>query len=573
MVATQPTPSAMPMPRQNSALQIQKNLFASVVLVAAWAGAGALSAPSMGWLEVLNSAGVLLGIIAGGLIWRGPGGLAGRAVSRLWSVAMFIAAGMMLSPIFHHSHLSVPVSQWGALNLVSLFLPIGAMFVLLIMIPGRKSNVVSVSKIPPASNGLAEQLERFCNGPLSMRLNFAAAGAVIIAANAGMSGLPIQAALPQSALFALAILTLPALLQIAANPAGSRVLSGTMALALSVCVLTGTYRHRQLWQEMEAANTLLKQDKVAEASQHYNEAAAINAVLADKKQVLALETDWAQFHERRGDTKAKDPAQEAGKNGEYELSLVHWRNVADQRGLDGFDFLPIRRVLCKEGDSLTAWRRLIFQGFPSINDPEIAPGIMAMGDLPNQKDARAALLAALLSWDQNATDAERRRRLELVQRIAPFEPSSYNLLKRMNAKLPEGPLWLPSDMIVGVGISETSLLGDIAELGEVDTLVVLDSGRWEMGVSARATPMHEEWPILRVEFYSSDGGKTLKHEVGRTQVTRPDNYEVPFTFNVNRGNIYHIKLVFENRQKEFDEGHLARRGLVINGLSFRKAKE
>ena len=135
----------------------------------------------------------------------------------------------------------------------------------------------------------------------------------------------------------------------------------------------------------------------------------------------------------------------------------------------------------------------------------------------------------------------------------------------MGTKLADAPLWLPAELIVGKKMTTNSLLGAIEELGEVDTLVVLDEGHWELALNARGTPLQEEWPIIRLEFNGQ--------EIARTQVTHYDSRDVPFTFDVHRGDIYRVKVIFENQQEMLDQGHITRRGLVINGMTFRRAKE
>jgi hypothetical protein len=56
-------------------------------------------------------------------------------------------------------------------------------------------------------------------------------------------------------------------------------------------------------------------------------------------------------------------------------------------------------------------------------------------------------------------------------------------------------------------------------------------------------------------------------------VANADNREVPFSFQVNEPNIYHVKIIMENRLEEMVGGHGTRRGLVINGLAFRRGRE
>jgi hypothetical protein len=216
------------------------------------------------------------------------------------------------------------------------------------------------------------------------------------------------------------------------------------------------------------------------------------------------------------------------------------------------------------GDSITAWRRLIYQGFPAIADSELAPGIKALGDTAGS-DLRAKLLAALLSWEQHEPAEEIKRRLEEVRKLRANEPSACNLLRRLSTPVPDKDLYLPGELILGKSPTLQSALGTIEELGEVSTLVVLNEGHWEIGLKARATPMNEEWPIIRVELNG--------REIGRTQVNKPEEYEVPFTIDVNRGNIYLVRIVCENQTEELVRGHISRRGLLISGIAFRRAQD
>ena len=571
-----PLPNASVLP--GNAQSIGTNKAAFFVAIAGsviWAGAGVISVSGMSWLDTLNAATLLLATLAGLLLWRGMR-MAQSPAGRLWSAGFYVATVLLLSPLFHRAAIldnapsSAPaaglMSRLGAycfswLFQPGVFIPLMGMLVLWLF-----SRAWPSEQRPQTNETSAAEAERFFLASRSVRLNLAAAGCVALFANAGLSGLPLQAALLQSVVLAATVFLMPALLNMASRPAGTLALSASMAAALGVSVCVGAARYLNVYEKVQSGNAALQQDKSQEALGLYTEAARLNKVLDAKAPGLEIETHWAQYYERKGDSYAKDPAQEKVYVGEYELALGHWAQVAHLRGIDEDGFLPMRRVLCKKGDSVNAWWQLIFNGFPAINHPEIAPGIMALGELP-QSDLRGKLLSALLAWDQNAPPDECRRRLEAVQRVLPNEVSSYNLLRRMGKAMPDAVLQLPIELIAGPRIGR-----NVEELGELDTLVVMDQGHWEMGLNAHATPLHEEWPIIRILFQAPDEDRSKVHEIGRTQVNRAENYDVPFTFDVNRGNIYHVKIVFENRQEDFDEGHIARRGLVINGMTFRRAK-
>ena len=186
------------------------------------------------------------------------------------------------------------------------------------------------------------------------------------------------------------------------------------------------------------------------------------------------------------------------------------------------EFAPLQRVQCAQGDSLPVWRRLLFEGFPAVVNPDLTPGLMRLGQIAG--DVRAKLLPALAAWELERPAAERRELLEAVQKVAPNEPTSANLLRRLGVKFPTEKLWLPFELIVGKETTIGGLEGTIEELGEMRTLVFLNEGHWEMLLRASGTPLHEEWPIIRVEI----NGQVL----GPTQVNKAQDYDVPFTFDV-----------------------------------------
>lgn len=514
-------------------------------LIVAWLAGGAVSAADASCFEALHAAALLLALAAGVLVCRGPSRMAESATARLWTVGVFVASAAALSPAFQRSASTHGLWEgqawWARAAAVLPFALAPALWLAWRASPNRHSSVAN-----PRSP--AEKLEAFLCTP-GARGHIAVVGMLLATVDVGLSGLPLRAALPRAALLAAMVLCLPALFRLAATLSGQRTLNAALAAALGISAAVGTGRYAELRAKADAIPALLEQDREAEAKRNYEEALALNGILRARGTAVDLEAHWAAYRERTRD---------------YEGALVHWRRIAEQQGVDPTEMLPIRRILCKMGDSLNAWRRLIYQGFSAITGPELAPGIRALGDNP-ASDLRARLLAALLAWEQREPPEELRLRLEAVRQALPNEPNACNLLKRLGADVPDTNLWLPADLIVGRRITTQSVLGAIDELGEVETLVVLNEGRWEVGVNARGTPLHEEWPIIRVEF----NGK----EIGRTQVNRAENHEAPFTVDVNRGNIYRVKIVFQNRMEDWVEGRAARRGLVINGLSFRRGRD
>ena len=555
----------------------------SHVLIVLWLAAGLLSVEGASCLETAHAAGILLLVGAGVLLCRGTVRLAANAAGRLWTAGLFIAGALVLSPLFQQNASSRGLGQGGRAAQLSVSLACVAALLLWIT-RSRFTFHVSGFRLTtpppePETRNLkletfwGEGLEAFLLAP-GTRVHIAAAWVLLVLADAGLGGLPLRAALLRAAFVALLVFCLPALLSVAAIPSGQRAMNAALVLVLSLSVAMSGARYIDLRAKVKTMGTLLDEKREAEASQVYKAALERNEILCAKGTASDLEVRWAAYRE---------------DSGELEGALVYWRRVAEQRGADAAEMLPVRRILCKMGDSLNSWRRLIYQGFPAVTDPQIAPGIKALGDSP-KGDLRAKLLAALVAWEQQDPPGELKQRLEIVTKKCPNEASACNLLKRLGAPevsgfrfqvsgLRTGPpdvkpetsnlkpevLWLPHELIVGKRGSSESALGAIEELGEVDTAVVLNEGNWEVNLNARGTPLHEEWPIVRLEF----NGKV----VGRTQVNRMQDHEVPFTLNVNRGNIYHVKIVFENRMEDVVQGRISRRGLTINGMGFRRGKD
>ncbi|MGD0089870.1 MAG: hypothetical protein ABSE73_08105 [Planctomycetota bacterium] len=522
---------------------------AGSVLIALWLASGAVGVLDTDCTETAHAAGILLALCAGALFWRGAARSAARATGRLWLAGVFLAGALVLSPLFQqgasargltHSslamQLSVAISCMAALLLWITWLALGPSAGLRSSAPG------------PRSPEPGAALEAFILAPKA-RLHIAAAWMLLVVADAGLNGLPLPAALARAGFVALLTLCLPALLSLVAFSAGRRAVQVSLALMLLLSTTAGAARYVDLRGKVKALYTLLDENREAEALKVHQAALAQNEVLRARGTAVELEACWAAYRERTGN---------------YASALEHWRRIAEQRGADLMELQPVRRIFCKMGDSLNSWRRLIYQGFPAVSDPEIAPGIKTLGDSPNG-DLRARLLAALLSWEQNEPPEELKRRLERVRSACPDEVNACNLLKRLGTDVPDTALQLPGELIVGRTSSSESVLGAIEELGEVDTVVVLDKGHWEVALNAHGSPLHEEWPIVRLEL----NGQVI----GRTQVNRAVDHEVPFTLEINRGNIYHVKIIFENRMEDAVQGHISRRGLTINGLSFRTGKK
>ncbi|HEY3320231.1 MAG TPA: hypothetical protein VGP72_07185 [Planctomycetota bacterium] len=556
--------------------------FASVPLLA-WAASAALSCGELSWLETLNAAGILAGLLLGACVcgWAArrelkiknskfkiDGDTSGnpaepaqirngqepRAKSeellcpcsvRLWATGLSLFGLLALSPFFQRSCTGRSPLQLPLALQLSAGIPLLAMLALWMV--WRVCGTAGRASIGTTTGGdTLEQLETFVRSA-SVRRNLAVLLFILAGVALGLSGQPLKAVLPRGTMLATTVLlAIPALLEISSRPTGARSLQFMVAAALAIGLFSGVSRYVDLHNQLHATGAALTGDKVEAAQEATNRARSLNEVLASKSAERDLETQWADYEERKGN---------------FEGALSHWRRIGEIFGTNTNDIPAVRRILCKAGDSLLPWRRLIYEGFPALADPEIAPGIRAMGERPDS-DVRAKLLSALLAWQQNEPEAERRRRLEEVRKACLDEVTAVNLLRRMDVKVPLQSLRLGPELIVGKTGSRQSSLGAIEDFGEVDTLVVLNAGRWEVGLNLRATPLREEWPIIRVEF----NGQVVM----RTQATNYREKEVPFTVNVNRGDMYHVKIVFENRQEELEQGHISKRGLVINGMSFRQ---
>jgi hypothetical protein len=512
------------------------------VLAAAWAGLGMFSAPGLSLLEIRNAAGLALAALLGLALFRGCAHMSASPAGRLWSAGIFCAGLLLLSHSFLRGTAAGLNSADGAAMRAQLFAP-PFLALGLWLLTRFSSN--TAAKHEDATDAAA-QAERFLFSR-SVRFNLALAGAGLAATGLAASGLPLRA-LPQRVLTVAALtLALKPLLQLSARPAATRALQAAIVAALGVSALLGLSRYQLLNEKTLAGGAALAADNPDAAKTAYSEADRLNTILCAQAPVLEMEESWARYYERQN---------------AFWDAIERWNRVADLKKINRAEFLPLIRMQCKVGDSATIWRRLVYEGFASINSEQIAPGVRTMADLA-ANDVRAKLLAALLAWDQDESAEVRARRLREVQRVSPGEPSSLALLRRMGEPAPAAPMWIPDGLLVGSKPSLFSVLGTITELGEVQTLVMLDKGHWEMNINARGTPLREEWPVIRVEL---DG-----QPLGRTQINRAENHNAGFSFDIHRGNLYRLKIIFENRLEDMSDGRLSLRGLTINGIGMQHA--
>jgi hypothetical protein len=510
-------------------------------LAAAWAGVGVLSLRGASWLDTLNAIGLLAGIVLGFVVFRGAARMASGASGRLWAVGLFLFGVLVLSPAFQHGSTSSTLKS----ILISTGFLAPAILVPFLLFNSRLA-------LGPQTSA-SSNIDRFVLSRV-VRLNLFVFGSALMVVGAQLSGQPLWSAIPQILLLALALIALGPLWYLSAAPAGVHALLWPLALVLAAAGAFGLSRYEQIAGLVRDSRAKLAENKPDEAAAIGTKIRELNTAFKAFALDRRVESDWAEYYERIGD---------------FPMAVDRWKRVARMESSPEADFVPLQRAMWKMGNSLSAWRKLVYGGFPAVTKSEIAQGILSLADRPDA-DVRARLAAALVAWELKLPQDECRKRLEAVQQVAPNEPSSHELLVRLGAKLPDAPLWLPPDLIVGREpsfhtVTGTVDNGGIEEQGELSSVIVLGEGHWELLLRARGAPLHEEWPIIRLELNG--------HEIGRTQVTRSEDHDVPFTFDVNRGNVYQLRVVFENYMDELDNGKPARRHLGIGGMMFRRAKE
>ena len=507
-------------------------LFALPCATAVWLAFNQ-SAPT--WFETLEFAGLFAVVLAACIRAGGAGKLAGTAAGRIILVGCVVAAAVASNPGFH----TLATGAAGTNSVIEGVLPIVGCVLLWAMFSVLG---VPVAAVPDAG---AEHFEALLKKP-GVRLNLFFTALIAVPVLAAMSGMSIQAALWPAAFAGALMLALNGLFTLASSAPCARALSVIVLVGCGAGAVQGFNAYRGLREETARTVASMKANQFEDVKREYDVALKLTDKVRTNGPRIAMETALALEFEKQN------------RNSE---ALSKWERVADLTKVDRNTFAPIRRVRCALGESLPPWRSLVFEGFPSIDNPEMAPGVMRLSEIAG--DNRSKLLGALLAWDRQAPEAERRRLLLAVQAIAPGEPSSLNLLKRLGGPVKEAPMWLPGDLIVGTGPTIGSELGNIEELGEVSTLVCLNTGRWELSLRASGTPLHEEWPIVRVEL---DG-----IALATTQVNKAVEYDVPFTFDVKRNDIFKVRIVLQNREDDVEEGRAARRGLKLTGIKFSHA--
>lgn len=506
------------------------------VLPCAMGGWIAFSQSGPTWYETLHFAGLFALMVLIVTFSGGPGRLVSTATGRILVVGCVVAVTVGLNPAFHILSKGLAVND----SVVNEIVPIIGCILLWA--------VVAILETPLELNAQsgAGHFEALLKRP-GIRFNLFLATLLVLPALAAMSGMSINSALWPVAFAGALLLALNGLFKLAGTARCAWAFCLFVLIASGTTALMGYASYKELLNESAKTIASLEAGRMEDMAKDYNSALKLTDAYRTNGPRIELETALALQYE---------------KMNQQSEALSHWKFVANLKKIEHSLFPPIQRVLCAMGDSLPPWRSLVFQGFPAVSNPDMSPGIMRLAE--TAPDTRSKLLGALLAWDRQAPEVERRRLLEAVQAVAPGEPTSLNLLQRMKVPVKDVPMWLPGDLIVGTVPTIGSILGNVEELGEVCTIVCLNPGRWEMSLHTSGTPLHEEWPIVRVEM----NGVPL----ATTQVNKAVDYDVPFTFDVTRNEIFKVRIVLQNRQEDVEAGHAARRGLTIHGIKFSQAK-
>ena len=528
----------------------------SLLCIVLWPALGLVCLQNLSWLDTLNMAGLCAALVISLALLRGARATASHA-GRVWTVVAYLLAVLLLSPGFLCGGSFSTDAAGAALRGPALVVFIQAWSAVLIWAftrPARPALAAMGEVFPDTEAPPPEQrLEEFVSSP-RVRANLLIFFGILLLISVWLTSQPYSSLVPELIALALSLLALRPLLQHASHRAGARAMRWSAALVLAVAAVFGAARYLQCHALVDEMHSLLKAGKWEEAAEVRAKSGALNATLKSGALNLRIETEWAEFYESRGD---------------FPSAGERWGKVADLRGISRAEFLPGLRVLWKMGDSLSAWRRLVYAGFPAIKEPEIAQGILEMGDKPGA-DLRARLTGALLACELRNPPDDCKRRLESVQAVAPRELSSHELLERMGAVAYERALNLPLELLVGHeprynAVTATVDNGTIEEQGELRTIVVLGKGHYEMMLIAHGAMLLDQWPIVRVELDDQ--------VIGHTQVNEKEDHSFPFTFNINADNVYVLRIVFENYVDALDQGKIARRGLGISSITFQRSKD
>jgi hypothetical protein len=386
-------------------------------------------------------------------------------------------------------------------------------------------------------------------GNLSARINAWLLGCVALAGGLMLAGYSMANITALAALLAVAVLVSKPLWLLVSYSSAAKILSAGLALVFLANAVSGLLAYGDLRGALARADAEKTAKRLDQANAALDEANRINERVQSRSLKIEIEKRFGALRELQNDMSG---------------AMHHWNQVAQLQGVEFASHPAARRILVRNGDSLLGWRQLVQQGFSAVLNDETVDSQLALGDKPDS-DARASLLAALLAWEKNEGEAERRARLERLIAKRPNDVTGNTLLNVLGRPLPKEPLWAGADLIVGEKASRGSVNGTIEDLGRVETIVFLTEGQWECRVRARGTPLNEEWPILRVEI---DGVEAL-----RARVDKAEFIDLPFTFTVKNRNLFRVRFVFENQLRLFQGSQQSHRGLVVDGVYFQRGSK
>lgn len=380
------------------------------------------------------------------------------------------------------------------------------------------------------------RLEALFAAPRS-RANLAAAGCLAGGVTIYLQGAGLRAAVAGALLLGACAWALPVLLGVARETTGARRLRRFTLALLGLFALGGAIRFGLAYRSLVAEHPLAAAGRVE----------AFNATL--RSGFLA-----ARSEALRG--------QVAAGEGDFAAAERHYRRAAEREGRDPRLDPYAAECACRQGRADAAWRCLVAGGFEALRDPRLVVGMEDLL-LRDEPGLRTQLLLALWQWDRGAPDPVRRTRLAKIQKLLPGELNSAMLLGRMGP-YPKGPCVLPGALFFAPagrddGASEVAPL----EEGEAAALAVLDAGTWKATLRAAGATAGGAAPVLRVEL---DGETVARLSIGRAEVQGYD-----FDLPVARGDIYRLRLVFENGTPFVENGVEQRRRVAVTELRLRRA--
>lgn len=371
------------------------------------------------------------------------------------------------------------------------------------------------------------------------RVSLAAAGALAGALVLYLQGAELRATVSGALLLGACAWALPALLGVARDAAGARRLRNFTLALLGFFALSGAIRFGLAYRALVAEHPGTAAGRVE----------AFNATLRSDFLAARAETLRGQIA--------------AGEN-DFAAAERHYRRAAERDGRDPHLDPFAAECACRQGRAESAWRSLLAGGFAALRDPRLVGGLEEL-ERRDEANLRAQVLLALWQWDGDAPESARRTRLGKIQKLLPGELTSAVLLGRLGGH-PKGPFVLPSALFFAPagrddGGSEVAPLDE----GEATALAVLDAGGWKGTLRAAGSPAGRAAPVLRVEL---DGETVARLNIGRAELRGYD-----FKLHVERGDIYRLRLVFENGAPFVENGVEQRRRVAVTELRLQRASE